>query len=108
MGKNELYTIKHYTSYTLSHIFFVNSKTSNFYSRIVVALLTKRYLTVNAVANAFLSFIQPDDIVQQTIISSNITTLPMNQKICFSQHFRLIVFRLVNQEFVQVAFGTLE
>ena len=33
MGKNELYTIKHYTSYTLSHIFFVNSKTSNFYKQ---------------------------------------------------------------------------
>jgi len=57
MSKNELYTIKHYTSYTLTHIFFVNSKTSNFYSRIVVTMLTERYLTVNAVANAFLCFI---------------------------------------------------
>ena len=68
MGENELHTIKHYTAYTLTNIFFTYSKTSDLYSRIVVALLTKRYLTVNAIADAFLCFIQSDDIIQKTIV----------------------------------------
>ena len=87
---------------------FVDSQTSNFYCWVVIALFAEGNLAINTIAYFFLCLIKSDDIVLQTEIGCNNTTLLVNDKINSSQKFRLVILRLVNQKVVQVTFCTLE
>ncbi len=95
MSKNELYSIKHYTSYTLPNIFFANSKTSNFYSRIVITLLAEWNFSVDTITYALLSFIQTNDIIQQTIISNDVAIDRIDKEVGNGKVFRLIILRFI-------------
>ena len=108
MSENELYAIEDKSANSLPSICFVNSQTSYFYGRIMIALLAERNLTIDTIAHILLCFIQPNDIVKQTIVSYYVAVGGITKQICSCQQFCLIIFGFFNQKIVQVAFSTLE
>ena len=106
MSKDMLHIVYYVSSYPLPSVCLADSKTSHLYSRIVIALFAERYFSIDAITYTLLRFAQPNNVIQQTEISSDISTLLMNDKICTSQKLCLIISRFVNQEFIQVTFGT--
>ena len=108
MSKNIFHTIKDKSSDSISCIRLAYSQTSNFYCRIMIPLFAEWNLTIDSVTYAFLSFIEANHIVQQTIIGNDITILRVNKQVGDGKIFCLIIFGLIQQKFVQVTFGTLE
>ena len=108
MSKYVLYTIQYESAYSLAGILFVYSQTSHFNGGIMIPLFAERYLTIDAITHALICLIKTNDIVQQTIIGYDVTILRINKEIGDSKVFCLIIFRFIQQKFVQVAFSTLE
>ena len=81
MSKNIFHTIKDKSSDSISCIRLAYSQTSNFDCRIMIPLFAEWNLTIDSVTYAFLSFIEANHIVQQTIIGNDITILRVNKQV---------------------------
>ena len=108
MSKYVLHTIKYESAYSLASILFVYSQTSYLNGGIMIPLFAERYLAIDAVTYALLCLIKTNNIVQQTIISYDVPILRIHKEIGDSKEFCLIIFRFIQQKFIQVAFSTLE
>ena len=108
VNEHVLHTIKYESAYSLTSIGFVHSQTPDLNGRVMIPLFTEWNLTIDAIAYTLLCLVKSNDIVQQTIIGYYITILRIHKEVGDGKVFCLIIFRFIQQKFVQVAFGTFE